>query len=97
MDRRIVVVDAWLYDGPEIDLDRTKGAVVCKIDLANSILDYVEKIDDVIQGAVDNAKASGTKIQLILSNYRIMTYAQMGTKTYENLLGIKYNQLGITK
>jgi hypothetical protein len=95
MTRLIDVEDAWLYDGAET-IDRSKGCVVCTIDLDGGAFQYKDSISTVVQRAIDDTKASGTKVQLIFKNYRVETYNQMQSSSYMQLSTFRYNQLGDT-
>lgn len=97
MNQQIQVKDAWLYDGDEPNIDINYGNVVCKIDLDGALFsDYKADIDQVVRDAIKKSKASGINVQLIFTNYRIMTYRDLQSATYRELMGIRYNQLGDT-
>lgn len=92
-ESRVQVLDSWLYDG-SYDVTKANGYSVCIIDLQMQSLP--EDTENLIIESIKDTKASGTTIQILFDNYRIYTYAEMATMTYDRLSMLFYNQLGDT-
>ena len=89
---RIKVYDAWDYDGDADNVIRDYGYIVCSVDLNNGA--YSTDTEKIVLESANSVKATGTAIQFIYHNFRILYYAQLDDVTYASLGTLKYNQVG---